>query len=168
MGRTMVEMVARINRENFGGAAVVTCWTCHHGLEVPAGSIALDRLYSAPSDEKPDLIESVPDEPPASQILGQYIDAMGGSANLAAIKSFVATGQSEGYGGLGGKAAFEIFAQAPDRRGMWIHFPDHPDRGTSAWTYDGKTGWISDLNARLQGAGRLSSSVVTLKEADAR
>jgi hypothetical protein len=44
---------------------------------------------------------------------------------------------------LGGNAAFQIFAQAPDRRGMWINFPEHPDRGISAWTYNGKTGWIS-------------------------
>lgn len=143
MARRMVEMVAAINKQNFGGAAMVTCWTCHHGLEQPTTSIALDKLYGTPNEEKPDIIEAAPDEPPASQILDDYIKAMGGLEKLAGIKSYVATGQSEGYGGLGGKAAFQIFAQAPDRRGMWIHFPDHPDRGTSAWTYDGKTGWIS-------------------------
>src|SRR5438093_8400521 len=29
--RRMVEMVATINRTQFGGAQKVTCWTCHHG-----------------------------------------------------------------------------------------------------------------------------------------
>src|SRR5439155_25061325 len=51
MARKMIEMVAVINRTNFGGAQFVTCWACHHGREVPATSIALDRLYDAPNDE---------------------------------------------------------------------------------------------------------------------
>ncbi len=141
--RRMVEMVAAINREHFGGTQVVTCWTCHHGLEVPTTSIALDKLYGAPNDEKGDVIDAVEGEPPASQILDEYIQALGGAQKLASLKSYIVTGHSEGYAGLGGNAAFQIFAQAPDRRGMWIHFPEHPDRGISAWTYDGKTGWIS-------------------------
>ena len=141
--RKMVEMVAAINRANFGGAQMVTCWTCHHGLDLPTTSIALDKLYGEPNDEKRDLVVADPTEPPASQILDQYIEAMGGAQKLAGIKSYIAKGESVGYAGLGGGAAFEIYAQAPDRRGMWISFPQHPDRGISAWTYDGKTGWIS-------------------------
>jgi len=141
--RKMVEMVAAINRQNFSGAQMVTCWTCHHGMDLPTTSIALDKLYGEPPDERRDVVVSAEGEPPANRILDQYIQAMGGAEKLAGIKSYLASGYSEGYGGLGGKAAFEIFAQAPDHRGMWIHFPEHPDRGISAWTYDGKTGWIS-------------------------
>jgi hypothetical protein len=141
--RKMVEMVAAINRTNFGSAQVVTCWTCHHGLDLPTTSITLDKLYGEPNDEKRDVVMADPGEPPATQILDQYIQAMGGAQKLAGVKSFVVTGQSVGYAGLGGGAAFEIYAQAPDRRGMWISFPQHPDRGNSAWTYDGTTGWIS-------------------------
>lgn len=141
--RKMVEMVATINRQNFGGAQVVTCWTCHHGLDLPTTSIALDKLYGEPNDEKRDVVVPLPGEPPAGQILSQYIEALGGAGKLAGLKSYIVTGHSEGYEGLGGTAAFQIFAQAPDQRSMWIHFPDHPDRGISAWTYDGKTGWIS-------------------------
>ena len=141
--RKMVEMVAAINRQNFGGAQVVTCWTCHHGLDLPTTSIALDKLYGEPNDEKRDVVVPDPGEPPATQILDQYIQAMGGAQKLAGVKSFIVTGQSVGYAGLGGGAAFQIYAQAPDRRGMWISFPQHPDRGISAWTYDGNTGWIS-------------------------
>lgn len=143
IARRMVEMVATINRQNFAGAQMVTCWTCHHGLDLPTTSIALDKLYGEPLDEKRDVVEAAQGEPPATQILDQYIQAIGGAQKLAGVKSFISTGHSEGYGGLGGNGAFQIFAQAPDRRGMWISFPDHPDRGTSAWTYDGKTGWIS-------------------------
>jgi hypothetical protein len=79
----------------------------------------------------------------------EYIEAMGGAQKLAFVKSFIATGHSEGYGGLGGNAAFQIFAEAPDRRGMWINFPEHPDRGISAWTCDGKPGWIGSPRGYL-------------------
>jgi len=147
--RKMVEMVAAINRQNFSGAQMVTCWTCHHGLDLPTTSIALDKLYGEPNDERRDVIVPIEGEPPASQILDEYIQALGGAQKLAAVKSLIVTGHSEGYEGLGGNAAFQIFAQAPDRRGMWINFPEHPDRGTSAWTYDGKSGWISSPRGYL-------------------
>ena len=141
--RKMVEMVANINKESFGGVQMVTCWTCHHGMDGPSTSIALDKLYSAPPEEKQDVIAVGNGEPTASQIFGQYIQAMGGAQKLAGLKSYVASGHSIGFAGLGGTAVFQIFAQAPDRRGMWINFPEHPDRGISAWTYDGTSGWIS-------------------------
>ncbi|HEV2199711.1 MAG TPA: photosynthetic reaction center cytochrome c subunit family protein [Bryobacteraceae bacterium] len=147
--RKMVEMVAAINRQNFGGAQMVTCWTCHHGLDLPTTSIALDKLYGEPNEEKRDIVVPGEGMPPATQVLDQYIQAMGGAQKLAGVKSFIATGHSEGYAGLGGNGAFQIFAQAPDHRGMWINFPDHPDRGTSAWTYDGNTGWISSPRGYL-------------------
>jgi len=147
--RKMVEMVAAINRQNFSGAQMVTCWTCHHGLDLPTTSIALDKLYGEPNDERRDIVTPGEGVPPAAQILDQYIEAMGGAQKLSDLKSFVATGKSVGYSGLGGSGLFEIYAQAPDRRGMWISFPDHPDRGISAWTYDGKTAWISQPRALL-------------------
>src|SRR5262245_26632399 len=33
--RRMVEMVAALNRDNFNGRQVVTCWTCHRGRDKP-------------------------------------------------------------------------------------------------------------------------------------
>lgn len=143
IARQMVEMVADINRRYFGGAQHVTCWTCHHALDEPTTSIALDKLYGEPNDEKTDVVAPAEHEPPAAQILDQYIEALGGAEKLAQVKSYVVTGHSEGYSDLGGNGAFQIFAEAPNRRGVWIHFPEHPDRGISAWTYDGTIGWIS-------------------------
>lgn len=147
--RKMVEMVAAINKQNFSGVQQVTCWTCHHGLDLPTTSVALDKLYGEPNDEKRDVVVAAQGMPPATQILDQYIQALGGAQKLSGLKSFIATGHSEGYAGLGGNAAFQIFAQAPDSRGMWINFPDHPDRGIGSWTYDGKTAWISQPRSLL-------------------
>jgi len=50
---------------------------------------------------------------------------VGGTQKLAGVKTFIATGNSEGYGGLGGNGAFQIFAQAPDSRGTEIPETGH-------------------------------------------
>ena len=147
MARRMVEMVAAINKNFFGGAQRVTCWTCHHGLEEPTTSITLDKLYGEPPDEKGDVLPAQTGGPSATQIFDQYVQAAGGAQKLNSLKSYVATGKSVGYGGVGGPGVFQIYAQAPDSRGMWINFPQFPERGISAWTYDGKVGWISQPRA---------------------
>src|SRR5437016_5249446 len=53
--RKMNNMVTAINQTNFAGVQLVTCWTCHHGREIPATSVSLDRLYDALNDEKDDI-----------------------------------------------------------------------------------------------------------------
>src|SRR5215471_15613770 len=94
--RKMVEMVDTINRTNFAGVQVVTCWTCHHGREIPATSVALDRLYDTPNEEKDDIIAKDPDGPPSAQILDKYIAAVGGVDRLSRLTSFIATGTQDG------------------------------------------------------------------------
>jgi photosynthetic reaction center cytochrome c subunit len=140
--RRMVEMVATINRQNFGGVQRVTCWTCHHGRDIPASTIALDTLYDTPNSEKDDIIKAEPGEPSATQILDRYIQALGGATRLAGVTSFVASGKSVGYASLGGDGDFSIYAKAPNQRTTLIKFKDHPDRGESTWAFNGSTAWI--------------------------
>jgi len=148
--RKMVEMVAVINRTNFSGAQMVTCYTCHHGKDRPPTTIALDTLYGPPSEEKDDIIPAAPDQPSADPILDKYIQALGGAQRLATLTSFVATGPSVGYEGLGGGGEVQIFAKAPDQRTAFIQFKDHPDRGDSIRTFNGRTGWIKTPRALLK------------------
>jgi photosynthetic reaction center cytochrome c subunit len=140
--RRMVEMVATINRTNFAGVQRVTCWTCHHGGEIPATTISLDNLYATPMMEDSDVVLPGVGQPPAEQILDKYIQAVGGAQRLAGLTSFVATGISAGYGGFGGEGEFTIFAKAPNQRTTLISFKEHPERGDSVWSFDGRTGWI--------------------------
>jgi photosynthetic reaction center cytochrome c subunit len=149
MARKMVEMVAMINRTQFGGAQMVTCFSCHHGRLHPTTTIALDTLYGPPNEEKDDLVESASDGPSANQILDKYIQALGGARRLDGLTSFVGTGTSLGYGGLGGGGVFQIYAQAPDKRAVIIEFKDHPERGNSARAYDGHDGWIKSPRTLL-------------------
>ena len=135
-------MVAVINRSNFGGAQLVTCFTCHHGRLRPTTTIALDALYGPPNEEKDDIIAPGEGGPSVDQILDKYIAAAGGAQRLSSLKSFVATGKSLGYSEIGGSGFFQMFAQSPDQRATVIEFKNHPERGTGIRTYNGRTGWV--------------------------
>src|SRR5207249_6946187 len=96
--RRMVLMVSAINRDNFGGRQVVTCYTCHRGGNRPKVTPSLAALYSAPPPEEAnDLITPAPGAPSADQVLDKYIQALGGSGPLAALTSFVGKGTYKGY-----------------------------------------------------------------------
>jgi photosynthetic reaction center cytochrome c subunit len=140
--RKMVEMVAVINKTNFAGVQMVTCWTCHHGRFMPSTTIGLDALYGTPNDERNDIVVPGEGVPPATQVLDKYIQAVGGAQKLAGLTSYVATGSSLGYEGLGGGGSFQIFAKSPDQRTTLIAFKDHPERGDSTRAYNGTSGWI--------------------------
>jgi hypothetical protein len=139
--RKMIEMVGTINKTNFAGVQMVTCWTCHHGRDIPASTVALDSVYSNPNSERDDIVKPQAGQS-ATAILDKYITAMGGAQRLAAITSYVATGKSVGYEGLGGDGEFTIYAKSPNQKTTRINFKDHPERGDSTWAFDGKIGWI--------------------------
>ena len=149
MARRMTEMVAVINKTNFGGVPLVSCWTCHHGKDIPATTIALDNLYGPPNDEKDDIVAKDDSQPPAAQILDKYIEALGGAQKLSTLKSFVATGTQGGYVQVKGGGQFEIFAKAPDKRTVRVTYKDAPDRGNQTRSYNGTTGWTTTPRALL-------------------
>jgi hypothetical protein len=152
LARKMTEMVAVINKSNFGGAPMVSCWTCHHGRDIPATTIALDILYGAPNDERDDIVPKDPQpQVTAEQVIDKYIQALGGAQKLAGLTSFIATGTQEGYVDVKGGGQFQIFAKAPDQRTVQIRFPDAPDRGDQTRSFDGHTGigWVTTPRALL-------------------
>jgi hypothetical protein len=141
--RKMVNMVTTINRDNFSGRQVVTCWTCHRNRDRPVVTPTFDIVYGTPSLVADDqVLASVPGLQPASAILDKYIAALGGQQRLSTLTSFVAKGSSLGFGGFGGGGRVEIDAKAPDQRSTLIDFPDAPGRDASVRSYDGKSGWM--------------------------
>lgn len=141
--RRMVQMVTALNRDQFGGRQVVTCWTCHRGRDRPVLTPTLDTVYGEPILEFDDVLTPATGVPSVDQVLNKYLQAIGGAQKVASITSFVAKGKSVGYRGFGGGGLVEMSAQAPDKRATHIHFPEYPDRGVSVRTYDGRTGWIA-------------------------
>ena len=131
--RRMTLMVGAINRTNFGGRQVVTCWTCHRGRDIPSVMPTIDTVYGSPLLEADDIItQSFPGEPSADQILDKYLQALGGAERLARVTSFIATGTSEGFRGFGGGGQVQIFAKSPDQRATIIRFAEGIGRCSSS------------------------------------
>jgi photosynthetic reaction center cytochrome c subunit len=142
--RRMVNMVQVINRDNFGGRQLVTCWTCHRNRDRPVVTLTnFEILYGMPTLESDDLIPAPrPGAPKADAIVDRYLQVLGGVQKLSTMTSWTATGTSVGFGGFGGAGRVEMFAKAPDQRSTIIRFPTAPDRDASVRSFDGKIGWI--------------------------
>ena len=140
--RRMVAMVATINKDNFGGRQMVTCWTCHRNRDRPLVTPTMEAIYTTPSLEPDDVIVSPPGLPAPGSILDKYIDASGGAQRLAGLTSFVGKGTSVGFGGFGGGGEVEIDAKVPDQRATIILFKAETGRGDQIRSYNGRTGWV--------------------------
>jgi hypothetical protein len=140
MARRMVVMMAAINKTNFGGRQAVTCFSCHRGSQRPQLMPSMTMLYGAqPLDDSGGIIEQAGSAPSADAVFDKYIQAIGGTARVAALTSFTAAGTSVGYGPDGEKRPLEIFAQAPNRRTTIVKTPS----GNSTTTFDGTSGWLA-------------------------
>jgi outer membrane lipoprotein-sorting protein len=137
--RRMIAMMTEINRANFGGRQLVTCYTCHRATDRPIVTPNLATLYAERPVESRDLIAPFPNAPSIDQVLDKYIRALGGVDRLGGITSVVAKGTSVGYGPEGDPRPYELFAKAPGQRTTITHTRD----GDSTTAYDGSTGWIA-------------------------
>ena len=139
--RRMILMVQSINKTNFGGARVVTCYTCHRNLQgAPRITPSLREQYGAPPDPDPNEVEikrQAPGAPSADQIFDKYLDATGGAQKAAAITSIVFKGTYQGYAEP--KSPVEIYVKAPNQRTMIVH----TDGGDRTTTFDGSNGWTA-------------------------
>ena len=142
VARKMTTMVATINKENFSGRQMVTCWSCHHGRDRPATTPSMETVYGPGSTEMDDVLSQMPGQPEPNVILDKYLQAIGGADRLAGLKSFVATGASVGFGGFGGGGHVQIFAKFPDQRTTAITFDASTGRTPSVRAYNGHEGWI--------------------------
>jgi hypothetical protein len=138
--RGMIAMMTAINRDNFGGRQVVTCYTCHRGGDRPKVTPSLAALYGAsPADDQNEFIEPPAGSgPTAVQVLDKYIRAAGGATRLAGLKSIVAKGTYIGYGDPE-KRRVDVFAVVPRQRAVVVHAPD----GDSSSVVDGRAAWIA-------------------------
>jgi photosynthetic reaction center cytochrome c subunit len=142
MARRMVTMVNTINKDNFGGRQMVTCWSCHRNRDRPLTTPTMETIYGMPEYQPDDVITQGAGMPQPTTILDKFIEASGGAQRLAGLTSFVGRGTSVGFGGFGGGGDVEIVAKAPDKRSTIILFKEETGRGDQIRTYDGKTGWV--------------------------
>jgi outer membrane lipoprotein-sorting protein len=136
--RRMLLMTKQINDTNFDGRQVVTCYSCHRGMQRPKLTPSLVALYSAPPDEPDDVVNQAPDAPKADQIFDKYLTAIGGAARVAALTSYAGTGTYQGWDDQQ-PSPLQVYAQAPNRR-RWQW---HSLFGDRTMVYDGRDGWIT-------------------------
>ena len=144
--RRMVLMENLINRADFGATRLVTCYTCHRGIQQPEVTPSLDEQYGPPPPADPDRVEVLPKAPDTSsaaeQILDKFIQAVGGAQQWAKVTSFTAKGTYAGFDTDFQKVPQEIFAKAPNQRTVTAHVSG----GDNTTTYDGREAWVAATN----------------------
>jgi len=139
--RRMILMVQAINKTNFAGARVVTCYTCHRNIQgAPKITPSLADQYGEPPPADPnevDIRRQAPGAPSADQVFDKYLQAVGGAQKAAAITSIVFKGTYQGYAEP--KAPVDIYVKAPNQRTMIVH----TDGGDRTTTCDGSNGWMA-------------------------
>jgi photosynthetic reaction center cytochrome c subunit len=116
IARQMMLMMDNLNKTNFGGRQVVTCYTCHNGRPIPVGTpvfpvarpVLADPAVAAPKITLPSV----------DQILSRYVEAMGGEPAIRKVTSRAITATQYIPTGPGGSvpvpAALERLQKAPN------------------------------------------------------
>ncbi len=140
--RKMLLMVNTINKDNFGGARNVTCFTCHNDAPQPKQTPSLAQQYANTFLVDPNEVVPLAQPqgvPTADQIFDKYFQALGGADKLAAITSLSGKGTYEGYDTNEGTRPVDLYAKAPNQRSMFIH----DSLGDIVWATDGRSGWVA-------------------------
>ncbi|PYR66673.1 MAG: hypothetical protein DMF88_15500 [Acidobacteria bacterium] len=97
--RQMIQMMQKINADNFGGRQMVTCWSCHRGADAPRTVPDFNVQYGPLQAPDPNaVVAQNPLSPMPDEVFNKYIQAVGGAQKAAALTSFAATGTNLGYG----------------------------------------------------------------------
>jgi photosynthetic reaction center cytochrome c subunit len=135
--RKMMRMMFAINKDNFGGHQKVTCYACHRGTQQPVITpIITEGEVRGIADEAMHHGEvNATGLPNADQILGKYLQAIGGAEPAVGISTRIEKGTL-----TVGTEHFpvEVLAQAPDKRVTTVHFPG----GDSITGINGEEGWL--------------------------
>ncbi len=138
VARDMMQMMFALNKNNFEGHREVTCYSCHRGapnpLTVPVVGGESRTAPSAPESAAPQLPANLPT---VSQLIDNYVRALGGSAAIEKITTRVEKGSATFHGQ---PQSVEIFTQSPDKLSVVRHMSDG---GSFVTTLDGQEGWSS-------------------------
>lgn len=142
MARRMIQMVQKINADNFGGRQMVTCWSCHRGADAPRTVPDFNVQYGPlPAPDPNAIVAQNPLAPMPDAVFDKYIQAVGGAQRAGALTSFTATGTNVGYGPESAdKRQTEIYATAaPLKRTVVVH----TSNGPNTTVYDGTNAWAA-------------------------
>jgi hypothetical protein len=140
VARRMMTMVNDINRTQFQGRNVVTCFTCHRGSTRPDTVIPYN-------DEEGRVTRAVPGTTPTvDQLIDRHTAALGGADNLAKVQSRVLKGTLVNHGHLDQvhqerayttRTPIELYVKGADRRQLVTK----NIAGDNLITLSGTSGW---------------------------
>ena len=137
--RQMIQMMQAINKQYFGGAPRVTCFTCHGGSNVPKADPSFMSQYGEPVLD-PDARDFLTDSSVnVNQIWDKYIQAIGGADKLAKLTSFAAKGTYSGFDTDRSTVPIELYAKSPNQETVVVHLTI----GASTRVFDGKNAWVA-------------------------
>ena len=164
MARIMIQMVAGINKANFGGSRTVTCYTCHRASLKTVGTpmVASEQprpVWPAPEEKKETQPAAALAAPPAAeQLFEKYLAALGGPGALQKVSSRIIHATVTDF--VGEKAPAEISFKAPDTRLRNVHLKE----GDNITCYNGGKGWIRELNRPAYPMGKADLDAARLED----
>ena len=139
MARQMITMVMNLNKTSFGGAQMVTCYTCHRGSSQPVTVPFLPTVEKSPEE-----LEQKPTLPAVDEVLAKYVQALGGEQAIRKVTSRSITGTQTIPTGGGGRipveARIERYVKAPNLLATIYH----TDKFTISDGFDGMASWSQD------------------------
>jgi photosynthetic reaction center cytochrome c subunit len=145
--RAMYMMMTEINRANFEGKQVVTCFTCHKGHAVPEDIPAMPAPPIKAEAEA--ALKAGPVLPTVDQLLSKYITALGGEQAMRKVTTRVITGTQDLPTGPGGTvptpAKLERSLKAPNL----VVDVYTAEKFTISSGFDGKVQWAKGQNGNV-------------------
>jgi photosynthetic reaction center cytochrome c subunit len=145
--RSMMRMVAAVNKKDFEGQREITCYSCHRGARDP---VAVPTIDAGPQNSdvhrEPASGKFPTDLPTVSQLLQSYITALGGEAAIEGVTSRIEKGTMSF---AGQSVRIEVFSeslekQPPDMRAAAKQaIVRHLSGGNSSTVFDGQSGWFA-------------------------
>jgi hypothetical protein len=141
--RAMYQMMSEINRANFGGRQMVTCYTCHKGHATPEDLPAMPMAVAKVEPAPPVALPSV------DQVLAKYVAALGGEQAMRKVSSRVITATQDIPTGPGGTipvpAKLVRSAKAPN-----LVLDDYTtDKFAVSDGFDGTAAWTKAQNGSV-------------------
>ena len=138
--REMIRMVHQINEGSFHGENTVNCFTCHQGHAQPIGLAPI----VPPPPRAPKAEASVAEKsagpllPSVMDVLNHYLQALGGQAALAGVRSQII--KTTRLNGGNSESITMIYQKGPGKVLLAKESPSY-----SLWVgFDGKRAWAQD------------------------
>jgi Photosynthetic reaction centre cytochrome C subunit len=158
VARDMLKMTIRLNKRNFKGEQVVTCYTCHQGRPIPNATPVMP-MHAFPEEKEAKNL------PSPAQVISKYIEALGGEQKLRAVTSRVVMANQGIPAGPGGtkpvQGTSEHYQKAPNLLVNIYHAP----KFTTLNGFDGKRAWAQAASGRVAETQSLEQ-IRTARDAD--